>query len=405
MTAANISVPDASAGVPNAAAAIRRYGRRGRQWVDGVLATDPLADAVAAAFADLPPGAGMAMFRTALEQGIEAVADAPPAMKAFFAEVDNEPDWVNHDRLDRAAGHLLRHVSTYGIVLGAASLTAGAMNSAAGMPLVLTGRYIEQAAVRSLEVGSWLETILTPGGLRRDGAGFATTLRVRMIHAFVRRHLWESGTWDTRAWGAPIPQSFMAFTIVEFGHIALEAMRRLGVRYTAAELSDIYHFWRYVGLLNGVSPELNPVDEADQIRIEKLYALTAVDPDDGDRAFVRALTHDYLAVEIANLLPFAGGHAVGVAVINGLNRAFRGDDDATKLGVPDTVWKHLPSVIGPVIGGANRVLGVLPGVNEWRTRRAVAGYSRMIAEQRARYGMTHDLVDAAPDREGHPTAG
>lgn len=404
MTAANLSEFDAVAIVPRADAAIRRYGRRGRQWVDGVLATDPAADAVVAAFADLPSGAGMAMFRAAVQGGIEAVPDAPPALVAFFAEVDNEPDWVDHDRLDRAAGHLVRHATTYGIVLGAASLTAGAMNAAAGMPLVLTGRYIEQAAVRSLEVGSWLETILTPGGLRRDGAGFATTLRVRMIHAFVRRHLWESGDWDTRSWGAPIPQSFMAFTIVEFGHIALAAMKRLGVRYTEAELDDIYHFWRYVGLLNGVSPELSPVDETDHIRLERLYALTAVDPDDGDRAFVRALTHDYLAVEIANLLPVRGGHAVGVAVINGLNRAFRGDGDATKLGVPDTVLKHLPSVIGPVVGGVNRVLGSVPGVNDWRTSRALAGYRHLIAAQRARYGMTHDLVDAAPDRAGHPTA-
>ena len=42
---------------------------------------------------------------------------------------------------------------------------------------MMTGRYTSQAAVRSLEVGSWMETILTPGGLRRFGAGFATTLR------------------------------------------------------------------------------------------------------------------------------------------------------------------------------------------------------------------------------------
>lgn len=88
------------------------------------------------------------------------------------------------------------------------------------------------------------------------------TPRVRLIHAFVRRHLLTSGEWDSDAWGAPIPQSFMAFTIAEFSHIALAAMHKLGVRYTADELRDIYHLWRYVGLLNGVGPELNPADEA-----------------------------------------------------------------------------------------------------------------------------------------------
>src|ERR1700761_1045983 len=32
--------------------------------------------------------------------------------------------WLEHDRLDRAAGHLVRHVASYGIVLAATSLTA-----------------------------------------------------------------------------------------------------------------------------------------------------------------------------------------------------------------------------------------------------------------------------------------
>lgn len=387
--------------VPQADTAVQRYGQAGQDWVDGVYTADPLTDAVVAAFAELPKGAGMAMFRTALAAGIEAVEDAPAALRELFAEVDAEPAWLDHATLDRAAGHLVRHMASYGIVLGAASLTKGAMNQVAGMPLVITNRYTSQAAVRSLEVGSWMETILTPGGLRRSGAGFATTLRVRLIHAFVRKSLWDSGSWDAQAWGAPIPQSFMAFTIVEFGNIALTAMRQLGVRYTAAELDDIFHFWRYVGLLNGVGPELNPTCEADHVRIEELYALTGSNPDDGDRDFVRALTHDYLAVEIADLLP-VGGREVGVAVINGLTRAFLGDEAALKLGVPDTVFKHLPTVIGPVVGGVNRVLGAVPGVNDWRTRRALAGYPQVMAQQRKRYGMMHDLVDAAPDHGGHP---
>lgn len=392
--------------VPKADVAIRRYGQLGRDWVAGVGVADPLADAAVAEFSALPHGEGMAMFHAAIEHGIETVADAPTSLRTFFAEVDTEPDWLEHDRLDRAAGHLVRHMASYGIVLGAASLTAGAMNSTAGMPLVMTGRYTSQAAVRSLEVGSWMETIMTPGGLRRHSAGFATTLRVRMIHAFVRRHLWDSGQWDADAWGVPIPQSFMAFTIAEFGHVALAAMHKLGVRYTADELDDIYHFWRYVSLLNGVGPELNPATEADHIRIEELYALTATDPDDGDRDFVRALTHDYLAVEIAELLPIGGRHRhdFAVSLVNGLTRAFLGDAAATKLGVPDTAFKHLPVVLSPVVGSVNRTLAAVPGVTALRTQRALANHAKVMTEQRRRYGMTHDLVDTAPDRGNHPAA-
>ena len=230
--------------IPNADLAVARYGQAGRDWIAGTRIADPLADAVVADFATLPRGAGMAMVRAALQHGIDSIEAPPESLRALFDEIDNEPDWLDHDRLDRAAGHIVRHTASYGIVLGAASLTAGAMNAVAGMPLVLTGRYTSQAAVRSIEVGAWLEEILAPGGLRRDGAGLATTLRVRMIHAFVRHHLLAEGDWDSDAWGAPIPQSYMAFTIVEFGRIALAAMHQLGVRYTRDELDDIYHFWR-----------------------------------------------------------------------------------------------------------------------------------------------------------------
>jgi len=58
-------------------------------------------------------------------------------------------------------------------------------------------------------------------------------------------------------------------------------------------------------------------------------------PDDGDREFVRSLAHDYLAVEIADLLPWVHALArLSHCVVNGLTRAFLGDASATKLGVP-----------------------------------------------------------------------
>lgn len=74
-----------------------------------------------------------------------------------------------------------------------------------------------------------------------------------------------------------------------------------------------------------------------------LYLLAGSNPDDGDRDFVRALTYDYLAVEIADLLP-VGGRDVGAAVVNGLTRAFLGDEAASMMGVSDTVLKHLPTI-------------------------------------------------------------
>ncbi|HEY9313719.1 oxygenase MpaB family protein [Williamsia sp.] len=281
--------------------AIARYGDAGRIWLDAMWSADPLADAVAA---DTFTGtSGTAAVRAALVGDVESVTDAPTSLRELFAFLDDEPEWVDHTRLDHAADVLVRHTAALGIVLGAASLVRGAGNTIAGKPLALTGRYTSMPAIRSVEVGEWLRAVLTPSGMRRGGDGFAYTVRVRVIHAHVRRGLLMQGVWVDASWGVPIPQPYMAFTLAEFGHIALEAMHKVGVRLTDHELDDIYHLWRYVGHVIGVEPELNPCGEADHVRIEGLYRLTSPGPGDDDRDFVRALTYDYLVPELANLIP------------------------------------------------------------------------------------------------------
>ena len=106
------------------------------------------------------------------------------------------PAWVDFDQLDRAATHLVRNGLQYGLVLAAAALMVGYTNPAAARPLVLTGRLVHNAGVRNLEVGDWLREVTTPGGLRRHGLGFERTVRVRLIHAHVRRHLTGHRDWD-----------------------------------------------------------------------------------------------------------------------------------------------------------------------------------------------------------------
>jgi len=62
-------------------------------------------------------------------------------------------------------------------------------------------------------------------------------------------------------------------------------------------------------------------------------------------------------------------------------------------------------VVGPAICGVIRLLAAVPGVTALRTKRALGNHSRVLAEQRERYGVTHDLVDTAPARsEAHPAA-
>ncbi|MBN1529204.1 MAG: DUF2236 domain-containing protein [Thermoleophilaceae bacterium] len=363
--------------------AVERHGDFGQRWLDGMWHGDPLADAVVAD--------GAVLVRRAIAEGVEAISDASEALAALFAVLDAPPGWMDPDRCDRAARHLVRQGREYGLVLGAASLLAGAQNSVAGKPLTFTGRYASNAAVRSIEVGSWLMAVTTPGGLGRRGPGFERTVRVRMIHAHLRARLSRSDAWDAEGWGVPIPQPYMAFTLAEFCSVALRAMAQLGVRYRDDELDDIVHLWRCVGWFVGVDDDFLPVTLGDYARIEDLYSVTSPGADVGDREFIVALT-EFQADELGRFLP----RTWTPAIVNGLQRAFVGDRVADDLAIADTWLKHLPRVVGPLtalVNGAHDTL--VPGGRSRRTARAFRRRADEMDRLRAAYGVEHELVDDA----------
>ncbi|MGO3326092.1 oxygenase MpaB family protein [Gordonia sp. (in: high G+C Gram-positive bacteria)] len=377
-------------------AAVHRFGPAGTRWLEAMWDADPLADAVVCD--DFPSGSATRAVTTALAFGVDAVHEAPASLHEMFAALDDEPTWVDHAAMDRAADALVQHTATMGIVLAAASLLRGASNTLAGKPLALTGRYVSQPAVRSVEVGEWLRRILSPGGMRRDGDGFAYTVRVRIIHAHVRRGLRLADLWDDDAWGVPIPQPYMAFTMAEFGHIALEAMERVGVRFTDQELADIYHLWRYVGHVVGVDDHLNPRTAADHIRIEKLYRLTSPGPGPDDIEFVAALTDDYLIPELAALLPGSDHvrRATAAELTRSLQRLFLGEQAADELCIPPSRLTGILKLARPLLATSERLRLIAAG---GRTELIARGYRDRDTEMermRVAYDVRHQMVDDAP---------
>jgi hypothetical protein len=99
--------------LPNADAALAGHGAFARDWLEGMWHGDPLADAIVTD--------GALLMRRALAEGIDAIKDPPIPLAELFAEADVPPAWLDRDRCDRAALHLVRHAREYGLVLGAAS--------------------------------------------------------------------------------------------------------------------------------------------------------------------------------------------------------------------------------------------------------------------------------------------
>jgi hypothetical protein len=169
------------------------------------------------------------------------------------------------------------------------------------------------------------------------------TVRVRLIHAQVRRLLLESGQWNADAWGAPINQCHMAGTNLMFSVGVLDGLSRLGYRFDRLEREAVVHLWRYVGYLLGVDPELLIADELEGNRLLDLMFAFEPEPDNDSRALVDALMQtafDYVR-------GFKAGRCCSVNLCYGMSRALIGDEHAKTLGYPKTRWRWLVPMVRP----------------------------------------------------------
>ncbi len=403
MSTPSISVPGR---VAHPEAALERYGEQARTFLDALTWSDPTADAVVAELVASGRGKGMRMIRQGLAEGVESLEDPPAAIAALFAEIDDRPSWLDPGLLDLASRAYCRHPVAIGVALGAASLVGSYVNGAAVEPLALTRRFTDQGQVRTFETASWLWATARPGGLERFAPGLAATVRVRLIHAFVRHHILADRPWDAELLGHPINQADSAYTLIEFSLIPLRVMKRLGIPHTAAERAAIYHLFRYVGYLMGIDERILPREEADFVRLEEIYHLTGAEPSDYSRELVGELLDtimpDTLADQGGPLGPVI--RRVARPMGHGLARAFTGDRTADLLNVERNAWRHLPSVIAPPVHLVNRVQRLIPGELDRKLRRGLKFIDTGTVSTARRLGIAHDLVDTAGagTGAGHP---
>ena len=303
------------------------------KYIRFVNAMDPLADEVVGAFSQLPSGRGRKLLDAALDHGIGAAPDAPPALRRLFAQLDDVPLWVDWDQLDLGGRVVLRSGLCGAIALGLYALAKDYAAPAGAKPLVFSGALIKRASRRLAETGRFAVASCQPGGLRRYGDGFKTTVRVRLMHAQVRRLILRSGRWSP-GWGAPINQAFMAGTIVSLSYILLDGLRQLGWRLPEAEREAVMQLWRYSAYLSGVPAELSPATQAESKRLSELIVGTSAPPDDDSRVLVSALMNVRLFPGTEKL-PFMS------ALYAGLSRALLGNHLADQLHLPKTAWRFV----------------------------------------------------------------
>lgn len=212
-----------------------------------------------------PDRVSMAQFQQALAGGVDAVPDAPPALREFFGVVETVPDWVDWDLVEEGA-RVFRGLGQNSLdILLQLSLIGGYRFGGPTDLLVATGGLSGDYAMRRLgETQKWGVAISQPGGMRHGAEGYVAAVHVRLMHALVNESF--DSRWDIEHWGMPINQADQAATLGLFSGVPLIGCRALGARITKAESRAYMHLWKYIGWLMGVDEQWLLDSEREQHR-------------------------------------------------------------------------------------------------------------------------------------------
>lgn len=240
---------------------------------------DELMDAVVLAFAETGMARGRRMLDQALDHGIGAVADPPPALVELFHHLDHPPAWFDAGAWERGrrlwVNASLAGKTTMMLSDAMGTFVGAEVSSATGQ----TRRFLADFRRRELETVTWFYNVTRPGGAERHSEVFKSIVRVRLMHAQARlalRRIW--GDEHFARHGNPISNAMTMGAAVTFGLLPLLFDHAHGRRTTPADLDSVMLYWAYIAHLLGVADELIPRGAADGLRMAHHMILTAGGP-------------------------------------------------------------------------------------------------------------------------------
>lgn len=212
---------------------------------------DPLADAAIAALSTRPGPP-----QTVLERVRQGALEGDPALAAFVAATDHPPPWADFAGMEAGRQAAMRHAPLTFLVLLTDSLLESFAIAHGAKVLARTGRLERDTIARLYETAAMVRDLLLEDGALPRHAGHTALLRVRLLHAYVRRFVSHSPHWDSALYGQPVNQMDMAHTLMMFSLVLARGIEALGAQLTNAEKDSWCQLWRYAGYMLGVEPDV-----------------------------------------------------------------------------------------------------------------------------------------------------
>lgn len=234
------------------------------------------------------------------------------ALQDYLHQGSTLPEWVEPDKVARAEQLFMDHGPLSCTLLFCTSLPECYALPHLAEVLQIAGQLEAHTEHRIRQTAAMVFPVMMRGGLlSANGSGVAQVLKVRLIHATIRRLILRgdpaqaSGRlvpqpgsseqpanlyvalaahgWNVDTQGMPCNQVELAYTLLTFSYSFLQGMRRLGQRLSVQDEEAYLHVWNVMGHVLGIRRELmvHTMDEAQALfqRIQQHARAQNVSPD------------------------------------------------------------------------------------------------------------------------------
>lgn len=298
--------------------------------VEHTTAGDPAADAAIEALEGLPQRRIHALITAGMERDAAGLRPAPAALRELMELVGEEPGWFDSRAVYPGCRAFHADSDLYIEGLVGSSIIRG-FSTLISLSFFETGRLLDHGVRRLRQNIRQLIEITIPGGLEREGEGWKLSVRIRLIHAQVRRQLRRSGRWDEAELGVPIHAAHLAFAAANFSAMVVQAATRLGAAPTPEQREAFVQIWRYSAHLMGVPETILFRNEVEALDLFRVGEICKPFPDWDGRAMAHALVNS--APVVIGVTDPVERHKLALHVYR-ISRALIGDERADRLGFP-----------------------------------------------------------------------
>lgn len=186
-------------------------------------------------------------------------AETDELLQRFWRDVNTVPSWVDWAQIQRGQDVFYRYGGACLTGLAYQSLLGGMGAARVVETLARTGGFSTKVARGRLfeTTQHILQCTKSLDSMQPGGDGFASTIRVRLLHAAVRQRIMKLRAqrpeyYNVEAWGIPINDLDNLATIVTFSaSLIWISLPRQGIFLRHQEKTDYIALWRYIGYVIG----------------------------------------------------------------------------------------------------------------------------------------------------------